>query len=90
MNVSTRCDIEYWCEAEKIVVSRAEPVSEEMKEGERPKETTTRLLLKLLEQPQKHERLQCFCKEGIKKKYCCFSKFLTSQLPFYRRLASVK
>jgi hypothetical protein len=41
------CDIEYWCEAEKIVVSRAEPVSEEKpKKASAPRKTTTKTATK--------------------------------------------
>lgn len=37
------CDIEFWCEAEKIVVSRAEPVSQEKpKKASAPKKRTTK------------------------------------------------
>jgi hypothetical protein len=40
-------DIEHWCEAEKIVVSRAEPVSvEKPKKAGAPRKTTTKTATK--------------------------------------------
>jgi hypothetical protein len=41
------CDIEYWCEAEKIVISRVESVSEEKpKKARTPRKTTAKTATK--------------------------------------------
>jgi hypothetical protein len=37
------CDLEHWCEAERIVISRIEPVSEEKpKQARTPRKTTSK------------------------------------------------